>query len=272
MKKLSFEYEMQLDYSVKASRCNYTIKCIPQSNFRQRVEGKSIELFPNSHYFWGKDGLGNQQIYGVNETEHTSFIFRISGIAETGLAAYEEGFDENRDMVFRHPHGLNEAGESIKAYYESLKSEIDLMENEAQKAVFLMHQLHQTFHYEAFCTNNETTAEEAFVQGKGVCQDYAHILISLLHLAGIAARYVTGFLIGEGASHAWVEYLMDGKWYGLDPTNDVYVFEDHIRIGKGRDAKDCMINRGVMIGGGLHTQKIKVSVKEVDYDKDSSFG
>ena len=68
---------------------------------------------------------------------------------------------------------------------------------------------------------------------------------------------------GEGASHAWVEILSDGKWYGLDPTNNVVVSDEHIKIGVGRDAKDCEINRGIIIGGGNQTLTICVNVEEV---------
>lgn len=70
--------------------------------------------------------------------------------------------------------------------------------------------------------------------GQGVCQDYAHIFLALLNLAGIPARYVTGLLIGEGASHAWVEVLHHGAWYGLDPTNDAPVLTDYINMGNQR--------------------------------------
>ncbi len=130
-------------------------------------------------------------------------------------------------------------------------------------AEYLMHQLHEDFQYQPCTTNMNTTAEEAFLQGYGVCQDYTHIFLALLHLAGLPARYVTGLLIGEGASHAWAEIMKDHKWYGLDPTNDVRVEDNHIKIGVGRDAKDCLINRGIMHGGGLHTQTVKVMVKDI---------
>ena len=127
-----------------------------------------------------------------------------------------------------------------------------------------MHALHRDFQYQPCTTDVDTTAEDAFIQGYGVCQDYAHIYIALMHLAGIPARYVTGLIVGEGASHAWVEILWKDRWYGLDPTNDLVVKDDHIKIGIGRDAKDCMINRGIMHGNCLQTQRIKVSVKDIE--------
>ncbi len=98
--------------------------------------------------------------------------------------------------------------------------------------------------------------------GCGVCQDYAHILLSLLHDRGFSARYVTGFLLGEGETHAWVEVLEGGKWYGLDPTMGKRVDDGYIRIGVGRDGRDSRVNKGVLCGGGPHTQKIAVRVKE----------
>ena len=125
-----------------------------------------------------------------------------------------------------------------------------------------MNELSLNFAYLPKTTDVNTTAEEAFVQGYGVCQDYAHIYISFLHMAGIPARYVTGFIVGEGESHAWVEVLCNDKWYGFDPTHNRRVNDEYIKIGIGRDAKDCMINRGIMHGGGLHTQKVTVQVKE----------
>lgn len=261
MKKLRFDYCMEIAYSVPVLKCHYTIKCMPQSNSRQKVEETAIEISPQSQYFWGTDGLKNVQIYGVNEESHSTFRFQISGIVTTGLSDYEQVADDNQTMIFRHPHGLNRAGEKIMAYFHRVNP---LYERDAyRKAIRLMNRLHKDFHYQTGCTTVNTSAEEAFSGGKGVCQDYAHIFIALLHLAKIPARYVTGLIVGEGASHAWVEILYDGKWYGLDPTNNMLVSDEHIKIGVGRDAGDCMINRGIMHGGGLHTQTIKVNVREL---------
>ena len=133
-----------------------------------------------------------------------------------------------------------------------------------QFATALMHRLHADFRYAPGTTNVRTTAEQAFQQGCGVCQDYAHIFIALMHLAKIPARYVTGLVTGEGASHAWVEILDGDKWYGLDPTNDMLVTDNHIKIGVGRDAGDCMINRGIMHGNTRQSQEIKVTVREIE--------
>lgn len=263
MKKLHFTYEMQIEYSIEVAKCNFTIKCIPKDNMRQKIEDYKISLFPSVSYCMGIDGLRNYQIYGVNEEPHTLFEFKIEGNVITGLSDYEENVDDDIAMIFNHSYGLNQAGEVITSFFEKNRPAEGLSNYE--KAVELMHSLHDSLQYVPCSTNINTTAEEAFTQGQGVCQDYAHIFIALLHLAKIPSRYVTGLIVGEGASHAWVEILCGGKWYGFDPTNNCIVSDEHIKIGIGRDARDCMINRGIMHGGGLHTQEISVSVTETEF-------
>ena len=131
------------------------------------------------------------------------------------------------------------------------------------KAWMLMKCLHEEFHYETGSTTMRTTAEEAFMQRKGVCQDYAHIMIALCHLAKIPARYVAGMMVGEGYSRAWVEILSEDVWYAFDPTHACEAKENYIKIGVGRDAEDCMINKGILKGGGSQTQEIRVLVEEL---------
>lgn len=261
MKKLHFTYDMQIEYSVEVTNCHFTIKCIPVDTLRQKIENTNITMYPQSGYQWGKDGFNNTQIWGVNTIAHTLFRFQIEGDAITGLSDYEEDIDDNLAMVFAHPHGLNVAGNSIISFYHDKIKNIDTCT--LDKVTSIMGILSENFDYKAGTTQVDTSAEDAFAQHCGVCQDYAHILISLLHMAGIPARYVTGFIIGEGASHAWVEFLDNNKWYGIDPTHNRLVGDDYIKIGHGRDARDCLINRGIMHGGGLHTQHVSVNVQEV---------
>lgn len=252
---------MRIEYSIEVSSCHFTIKCIPVDTLRQRIENISIKIYPDTSYQWGTDGLGNTQIWGANYVPHTAFQFHIEGKAITGLSDYEEAADTDLAMIFSHPHGLNIAGHTIKKFYKEKIEGIDLCTYDKVKEIVQI--LFHEYKYQSGSTNVDTPAEAAFSQGCGVCQDYAHILISLLHLSGIAARYVTGFIIGEGKSHAWVEFLDNGKWYGIDPTNNKLVNDEYIKIGHGRDARDCMINKGIMHGGGLHTQDICVNVQEV---------
>jgi transglutaminase-like putative cysteine protease len=103
----------------------------------------------------------------------------------------------------------------------------------------------------------QSTAREAWEQGRGVCQDITHIVIGALRHVGIPARYVSGYLhpkpnaaVGEtvtGESHAWVEWFC-GEWRGWDPTNLIDIGDRHVLVGRGRDYRDVSPLRGIYAG------------------------
>lgn len=259
MKTLHFDYDMQLMYAEEVKKCYFTIKCIPTNTSRQHLEEMKIRMEPFHYWEHGEDSFGNQLLYGRIDETHRTFSFHIAGKVTTGITDYESSESENMLGVYRYPYGLTVPGESLKAYFAAIKPDRDVSDYQTGK--ILMNRLYQDFCYEKNVTDMTTSAEEAWRGGSGVCQDYAHIMIALCRMAGIPARYTTGMLIGEGYSHAWVEIFAEGKWYGLDPTNNLIVGEDHIKIGTGRDAGDCLINRGLLTGGGTQTQTVQVNVK-----------
>jgi transglutaminase-like putative cysteine protease len=97
-----------------------------------------------------------------------------------------------------------------------------------------------------------TTAAVAFSMRRGVCQDYAHIAIALSRVCGLPARYVSGHLLGEGATHAWVEFLVPGRDHArvvsLDPTNGCATSLRYIVVAVGRDYDDVAPTSGVYVG------------------------
>jgi transglutaminase-like putative cysteine protease len=141
-------------------------------------------------------------------------------------------------------------------------------------AEMLMHKIHRDFAYAPGSTDIRTSALEALTARRGVCQDFAHIMIACLRSRGLAARYVSGYLrtlpppgapagwVGHDASHAWVSLFSPPfGWVDLDPTNDVRVGTGHIVVAWGRDFGDVSPLRGVLIGGGRHTLSVRVSVQ-----------
>ncbi|MGN0158603.1 MAG: transglutaminase domain-containing protein [Brotaphodocola sp.] len=264
MSKLHFNYWMEISYTELVKECHYIIKCLPKDTDMQRILNMNIAITPDHDYQKSEDSFGNQMVYGNLYFEHKTFAFQVSGIAETGLSDGDRENDETHVGKYRYPHGMNRAGDGIRQYFEKIMRAQALSEVSMFKtAEYLMLCLYRDFSYQKDMTDMSTTAEQAWNLGCGVCQDYAHILIALCHLAKIPARYVTGMMIGEGFSHAWVEVLSDGIWYGLDPTNGCAAGASYIKIGTGRDANDCMINRGVVKGGGLQRQSVIVRVDDV---------
>jgi len=153
----------------------------------------------------------------------------------------------------------------------------------------LMTRIHQEFKYASASTDVNTPAREALAKRQGVCQDFAHILLGCLRTQGLAARYVSGYLltdppegqarlIGSDASHAWVSlyvpHVEDGKltthgqWFDLDPTNNRWGLnspgQDYVTLALGRDFGDVSPVRGVIHGGASHTLEVGVTVFPID--------
>jgi transglutaminase-like putative cysteine protease len=131
----------------------------------------------------------------------------------------------------------------------------------------LMTKLHREVKYAPGETTIATPLTEVFKNRRGVCQDFAHLMIACLRSRGLAARYVSGYvrsLVGSAASHAWVAvYSPPFGWLELDPTNDTLVGTDHIAVAWGRDFGDVSPLRGIILGGGTHHLAVSVKVERL---------
>jgi transglutaminase-like putative cysteine protease len=138
----------------------------------------------------------------------------------------------------------------------------------AADATGLMHAVRGAMRYERGTTNVHTTAAEALADARGVCQDFAHILIGACRARGLAARYVSGYLYdpsngGEGESHAWIDvHTAEDGWVSLDPTHDTEQTERYVRVAVGRDYADVPPSRGVYKGSAEETLDVAVTIRE----------
>jgi transglutaminase-like putative cysteine protease len=250
---------MELIFSDKISRHQFTLRMIPQTGKRQQITECDVKISPECDVFEDIDTFGNKYIYGAIEAYHTSFQVEISGVAIVDSDGLEKVSES--EMIYRYQSAYTRPGAMLAAYYkEHKKSE---SESESDYAERIMHCLHGDMEYQKGVTDIDTTAEQALSIKAGVCQDYAHIMISILRMAGFPARYVVGMMKGEGFSHAWVETAVSGSWVGFDPTNDNLVDDTYIKISCGRDYQDCIVNRGFFNGCVTQEQNIKVLVSEV---------
>lgn len=132
----------------------------------------------------------------------------------------------------------------------------------------LMTKIHGDFKYAPGETTIATPVTEVLKLRRGVCQDFAHLMIACLRSRGLAARYVSGYvrsLVGSAASHAWVAvYTPPFGWLELDPTNDTMVGTDHIAVVWGRDFGDVSPLRGIILGGGSHRLSVDVRVERLN--------
>ena len=140
----------------------------------------------------------------------------------------------------------------------------------------LMRRIHADFEYATQATDVNTPALEALALRKGVCQDLAHVMLGCLRSLGLAARYVSGYLlteppagqprlVGSDASHAWVRvWCPVNGWIEFDPTNDCLAGSGHVTLAIGRDYGDVTPVRGVIRGGGRHALAVRVSVLPIE--------
>ncbi|MBC7851271.1 MAG: transglutaminase family protein [Chitinophagaceae bacterium] len=134
----------------------------------------------------------------------------------------------------------------------------------------------ENFQYIKGITTIETTVEEILETRAGVCQDFAHVLLQLLRSIQIPCRYVSGYICpnkngmrGEGATHAWVEAWVPGfGWAGIDPTNNVWVTNTHVKLAVGRNFTDCSPIKGTFRGPARQDLFVWVSV---EYENGQSF-
>ncbi|MCL9656566.1 transglutaminase family protein [Pseudomonas protegens] len=140
----------------------------------------------------------------------------------------------------------------------------------------LMEKIFSEFTFDAEATQVATPLVEVLERRRGVCQDFAHLMLACLRSRGLAARYISGYLltqpppgqprlIGADASHAWVSVFCPVLgWVDFDPTNNVQPALEHITLAWGRDFSDVSPLRGVILGGGSHDPEVRVTVMPLE--------
>jgi transglutaminase-like putative cysteine protease len=126
----------------------------------------------------------------------------------------------------------------------------------------------KNFKYTKGITTTETTVDEILEHQGGVCQDFAHVMLQVLRSLQIPSRYVSGYICpnqngmrGEGATHAWVEaWIPQYGWAGIDPTNNVWITNNHIKLAVGRNFNDCSPVKGTFKGPAKQNLSVYVSV------------
>lgn len=270
MKNLRFAYSMELKFSSPVNSHYFALRCVPGDSLRQKIQLTECRVSPADYMCEVEDGFGNLKLSGCCAAPHDFFSYHVEGTARTeGMGVWKEPLHP----MYRYPSRYTRFEPEVVQFGEAVLEECRKAAagTALEKAVCAMGYLYTHFAYVPGVTDVRTTAAQALRMGKGVCQDYAHIMIALMRYMKIPARYVNGLMIGEGATHAWVEVYADGGWYGFDPTNNLHIDEYYIRLAQGRDYGDCIIDRGIFLGNASQEQKIYVNVEEIKDDRDGCF-
>lgn len=242
MKRVSFYYSTKLTFDDYVHNHSFALRVILPETETQRLLSCSLNIEPYVSTQRTVDAFGNNVTTGYLKGDHRFLDFEIKGTAEVNTAKHRTDYMP----CYLYQSQYTKPDDALKEFYSKIKGKCT--GTVTDRAEYLCNILSDTIEYEKGFTDTETTAAQAFALKKGVCQDFSHILISLLRMDGIAARYIAGLAFCDGETHSWVEYWTGDHWEGIDSANNCPVNDDYLVISQGRDFRDCAINRGVMFG------------------------
>lgn len=289
-------HETRYGYSQPVGLSRQLVRLRPRDLPFQRISGFDLAITPEPDVLTsGEDAFGNPVVAICIEQNHASLSVRASYWAEIGERPPLRGGESvtweaaKERLSYRAGRPLSEADlDAARFQFESPrvrnKREIAAWAADSFPAGAgllegvraLAARIHEDFVFDPRATTVSTPVTEVFASRRGVCQDFAHFMLSCLRSLGLSARYVSGYLltrpppgrprlVGADASHAWVSvYCPDFGWMDVDPTNGILAGKQHVTIGWGRDYEDVAPLRGVLLGGGSHTLDISVTVAPAD--------
>lgn len=278
-------------YTAPVAQAHHLVHLAPREHERQRTirHGLIIEPTPASRSDF-TDYFGNPASTVAIESSHSELLIHSRSVIEVkapppidvkrsaaweGVAAQlspsHDAYDIDVVQFLMPSHYTGATPELIAFAAPSFRPGRPILEC----AWDLTTRIHTDFKYDSAATDVATTVDDLLEIGRGVCQDFAHLLIGSMRAFGLPARYVSGYLlthppagkeklVGSDASHAWVSvWAPDIGWVDFDPTNKMIPKDEHITIGYGRDFQDVSPVTGVLLGGGSHHIDVAVDVVPV---------
>ena len=256
----------------------------PQKTARQRLISFELEINPAAQVFSYADSFGNAVYHFDVPQPHDKLTILARSAVETEAPgerpdALDMGewdrlrseFVRGECFDFLRPHGFVEATDALTNFIDE-HNLADLRRRDPLTAMRVLSEtIYQAFEYQPGVTDADSPIDLALSAGRGVCQDFAHIMLAVCRLWGVPARYVSGYLFTDrdagdrsdpDATHAWVEvFLPSLRWVGFDPTNNVMTGERHVAVAVGRDYGDVTPSRGVYKGDSDSELAVGVSVR-----------
>jgi transglutaminase-like putative cysteine protease len=287
-------HETLYEYSAEVVHAHHLLHLVPRAMDHQACSEQSIQITPEpSGNLDAIDAFGNPlqrlEFNRPHDRLSVASTLKVEVRERRATASQTEAWERvrNRLLYAARPLGADHL-EAFRYRVESPYVRIKQAFTEYAADCFpagrpllaaadaLMMKLYREMKYTPGATDISTPLLQVLRDKRGVCQDYAHLMIACLRARGLSARYVSGYLrttprpdapqlIGADASHAWVSVFCPPLgWIEFDPTNGVRAGLDHIAIAWGRDFGDVSPLRGVILGGGSHTLTVKVSVEKMD--------
>ena len=269
--RLRVSHETRFDYDGPARASYNELRLTPRTEHRQTaLESRVVTAPPAPQYayvdYWGTHVVAFNVDRGHERLSITgSSLIDTQQAVEPSDASWSEVADASTTMADHLSHNLYTApGAELVEVAAGLRTATP-----HRTARQIIEWTQGALRYVRGVTTVHTSANEAYADGAGVCQDFAHLALSLAKTAGLPARYVSGYFhpeadatVGEevtGETHAWIEFWT-GSWWGYDPTNDCAVGERHVAVGRGRDYADVPPVKGIYAGTAEHSMRVTVRI------------
>jgi transglutaminase-like putative cysteine protease len=259
--RLSVQHETTYRYTAPAHYSIQQLRLTPRRDAHQRVLAWRIEAPGRLQRF--VDAYGNVTHTMVLSSPHNAIRVLVSGSVQIDPpdagALQQDG--ELSPLVFVVPTPLTATPEPLRAFATRHLP----ARPRAADLLALAEAIGGSVKYESGITEVTSTAAQALEIGRGVCQDHAHLFIACCRVAGVPARYVSGYVdpghSDAAASHAWADAWIDGTgWVSVDVTHGEYALGKHCRLALGRDYLSAAPVRGVRTGGGEESMQVQVAV------------
>ncbi len=265
----------EYDRPVKESVNNITI--YPYQSADQETLQQELVITGNPDVFTYTDYWGNKEGTFNLLTPHREMVIEskllIRTLALPDIQVPWDVFMPELDAVIGSDLQLLELAraspvKAVSVMYDYINQIAPANKNITQIIADTCDLIYTHFTYIKGITTIESTVDEILEKKAGVCQDFAHVMLELLRMMNIPARYVSGYICpnkngmrGEGATHAWVEAYIPGYgWAGIDPTNNVWVTNTHVRLAVGRNFTSCSPVKGTFKGPARQSLSVYVSV------------
>ena len=287
---LNVVHETRYEYAPAVRTARHLAHLKPAHRSTQQLISHELDIDPQPvQRSEGTDVWGNTRTFFSLRTQHDELKVTARSVVSTSpppAVLSEMPWDEARERMRYHRGAAYDPASEFLFASPYVPRHADFVEYAlpcfaagrplVEAARELMARIHTDFEYETEATDVGTPAREALQLRKGVCQDFAHIMLACLRSLGLPARYVSGYLltgpaagqerlVGSDASHAWVSVYVPGdgtpgEWLDLDPTNRRIPGEDYVLLATGRDYSDVSPIRGVIDGGANHLLHVAVTV------------
>lgn len=290
--KLSVTHRTTYLYSDAVTTSHHEARLSPRESESQRTLSHDLTITPVPEVRRRRfDYFGNRTVHFCLSEPHRSLSVVAKSIVDLRPSVPLDGHatppwefvrdrlrsDRRRDvldayaMTFDSPYvsAATQLAEYADPFFEPGRPLLEAVQD-------LVAGIHRDFAYDPRATDVTTPLLEVLRTRRGVCQDFAHLAIGCLRTRGLAARYVSGYLlthpppgkvklVGSDASHAWfATFVPEHGWVDFDPTNNVMPSGEHVTIAYGRDFGDVTPIRGVILGGGHHQLAVAVDVTAID--------